>query len=190
MKIYFTGSKPDSYYYSYSVIGNENVDRLEFILNSNHDGYNLTELTPQVRVKSTDGTYRDVFTSLDNTVSSDGTITIYLTLRSPMTSYEELELQLVFTGATDTWQSEKFNLYLKETMLMDDDSTPTFTEAMKSKAEVIIKNTKEDFPDIGSPKNLYICDSGIYTYDKEIGYILQATNCENITEIKVKRGAA
>ncbi len=85
-------------------------------------------------MKSTDGTYRDVFTSLDNTVSSDGTITIYLTLRSPMTSYEELELQLVFTGATDTWQSEKFNLYLKETMLMDDDSNPTFTEAMKSKA--------------------------------------------------------
>ena len=190
MKIYFSGSRPSSYYYSYSVVGNENVDRLEFILNTNHDGYDLTQLTPQVKVKSTDGTYKDVLTSLDNSISSDGKITVYCTLRSPLTSYEELEMQLVFSNANDMWQSEKFNLYLKETMELDSDEDLTFTEAMKTKAEVVVKKTREEFPSIGDSKNVYVCDEGIFTYDVELGYILQATNQTKIKEIRVNRGAA
>lgn len=189
MKIRFNGSKPSSYYISYSVIGNENVDRLEFVLNSIHDGFDLTQLTPRVNVKSLDGSYKDVLTSLDNTVSSDGTITVYCVLRSPLTSYEELEMQLVFTGPAGTWQSEKFNLYLKGTMDLEEDENPTFSQALQAKAEIIVKDSKNEFPSIGNPKNIYICDEGIFSYETEKGYILHANNYLNINEIIVNRGA-
>lgn len=189
MKIYFRGAKPSSYYYSYSIIGNENVDRLEFILDSKHDGFDLTQLTPRVKVKSSDGTYKDELTSLDNSVSSDGTITVYCVLRSPLTSYEELELQLVFSGSQGVWQSEKFNLYLRETMELNVSEDITFSQALAAKAEVITRVSKEDFPSIGNPKNVYICSEGVFTYSIDLGYVLQATNQKNIKEIKVNRGA-
>lgn len=190
MKIRFNGSKPSSYYISYSVIGNENVDRLEFVLNSIHDGFDLTQLTPRVNVKSLDGLYKDVITNLDNSVSSDGTITVYCILKSPLTSYEELEMQLVFTGPAGTWQSEKFNLYLKETMELDNNEDPTFSQALAGKAEVIIKQSKSEFPSIGNSKNFYVCDEGIFIFDLENGYTLQANNYLKIKEIRVNRGAA
>lgn len=189
MQIRFNGSKPSSYYISYSVVGNENVDRLEFVLNSIHDGFDLTQLTPRVNVKSLDGTYKDVLTSLDNSVSSDGTITVYCVLRSPLTSYEELEMQLVFTGPQGNWQSEKFNLYIKETMELDEDEDPTFSQALESKAEVIVKEFKKDFPSIGNPQNIYVCDEGVFTFDSEYGYILRSNNYIKIKEIRVSRGA-
>lgn len=188
MIIEFTENKPSQYFYSYSVIGNENSDIIELIFSTIQSGIDLSDATPRIKVVASDENYADILSILDSVVN-DEKIHIYWTLKQPVTLCKNIDVQVEFTTSEQLWQSEIFNLTLDNRLMVEEAIEKIYPSVLDEKAEVITHPMHFDFPNVGDVKNIYIAskENRTYRYDANLGkYYCVGANYDDITIIKIE----
>lgn len=191
MTIEFIENKPPQYFYTYSVIGNENTDIIELVFDTVQLGIDLSKTTPQIKVVATEKSYVDILSNLDSVVK-DEKIHIYWMLKKPVTLCKNVDVQVEFLALEQKWQSQMFNLTLDNTLSAEEEIEKIYPTALENKGEVITKDTHFDFPNVGDVRNIYVAslENRTYRYDVNLGkYYCIGANYDEIEKIIIEGGA-
>ena len=135
LSINFKGITPQNRFYKYSVIGNNNSNKIKFILSAIQNDVGLSSLTPYIKVQSAGGTYLDKIRAVASV--EDETIAIIWTMTRKSLSCRNLTIQLQFEDVDNNndvvWQTSMIELELENTIKADEEieeKNPTILQQM------------------------------------------------------------
>lgn len=121
MLINFTQTKPESKEITFSVKGNNAIDRVDFVLDRFlPNGEDLLRFRPFVKVQSAKKTYIDKDVPSEFGEYAEGKIWISWYLLSKATKYRTLDVQLQFEKGEAVWQTEMVTIILEDNIKADE----------------------------------------------------------------------
>lgn len=121
INIYFKGIIPQQRFLNYSVQGNNNADKIKFIVEATQTDIDLSTLTPYVKVQSAGGSYIDKIRL--TATPKDNTLEMVWTMTRKSLQCRNLSLQLQFEDERNdhdiVWQSAIAQIELFDTIKAD-----------------------------------------------------------------------
>ncbi len=177
MVIEFKGNSPKVKYFRIGVIGNNKVDKLEFVIDRFQGDTDLADYTPYLKVQSRNLEWADKYWLVNNSKDETKLRFIY-SITDILTTEKAVDVQLSFEKLVDedilVWQTKTCNLAFDVTVNVGEIVARKYPEVLKNiEVELSGKITEYQnqffFPNVGEENRIYIDkeNNRIYRYDTE-----------------------
>ena len=134
------GNTPQQRFYSISVKGNNNANKIRFVVNANQSDVNLVNYVCNLKVQNKEHDYLDLIILEGEYDENLDILSFDWLMPRKSTEYRNLELQLEFIGDTEdiVWQTLIVELELSDTIKVGETATDKELSAIKQMEQKVV----------------------------------------------------